>query len=427
MDRRFDPPGPLRGALRVPGDKSISHRALILGAMSHGRCGVRGIAPGADVVSTADALRTLGIEVFPEEHGTVAVQGGGWHMTAQADIDAGNSGTTMRLVVGAVAGRPGPCIMRGDASLSRRPMDRIAEPLRAMGARLDLTGGRFAPFTVWGGELHGIEYRLPVASAQVKGAVLLAGLQAEGATAVVEEQPARDHTERLLAWLAVDVRLEGGRVELVGVPNRLPLPAFDLDVPGDFSSAAFWLVAAAITPGSDLRVEGVGLNPTRTGLLDVLAAMGAVIETEPGPFAPEPAGTIRVRTSRLAATEVGGDLIPRIIDELPLVALAATQAEGSTVIRDAGELRVKESDRIAAVADGLRALGASVEELPDGIVVTGPTPLRGGRVDSHLDHRLALSWAVAGIAAGEPVVVEGWESTAVSYPGFEDALAGVTG
>jgi 3-phosphoshikimate 1-carboxyvinyltransferase len=427
MDHALEPAGPLRGALRVPGDKSISHRALIFGAMSHGRNRIRNCAPGQDVASTAAALETLGVGVSLGAPGEIEVQGSGWHMPARADVDAGNSGTTIRLLAGAVAGRPGPCTFRGDASLSRRPMDRVAEPLRRMGARVDLTEGRFPPFTVAGGGLAGIEYQLPVASAQVKGAVLLAGLQAAGATAVVEAHPSRDHTERLLAWLGVDVGIAHGRVEIKGVPDRLPLPAFDLEVPGDFSSAAFWLVAACLTPGSDVRIEGVGLNPTRTGLLDVLAAMGAAVEVEPGLQGAEPAGTIRARFGPLGAATVAGDLIPRIIDELPLVALAATQAEGSTTIRDAGELRVKESDRIRSVAEGLRLLGASVEELPDGMVVTGPTPLRGARLDSRLDHRLALTWAVASMAAGEPVIIEGWESTHVSYPGFEGAIARLVG
>jgi 3-phosphoshikimate 1-carboxyvinyltransferase len=261
----------------------------------------------------------------------------------------------------------------------------------------------------------------------VKGAVLLAGLQAAGATSVLEAYPSRDHTERLLSWLGIDVGISHGRVELRGVPGRLPLPAFDLDVPGDFSSAAFWLVAACLTAGSDLVIDGVGLNPTRTGLLEVLRAMGAAMEVEPGPPDPEPSGSVHVRSGALAAATVEGSLIPRIIDELPLVALAATQAEGSTVIREAGELRVKESDRIRALAQGLRALGGDVEELADGLVVTGPTPLRGARLDSHHDHRLALTWAVASIVAGEPVIIEGWESTRVSYPDFEEGIARLVG
>jgi 3-phosphoshikimate 1-carboxyvinyltransferase len=427
MDHTFEPPGPLRGTLGVPGDKSISHRALIFGAMSHGRVRVRNHAPGRDVAATAAGLEALGVDVSLAAHGELEIQGTGWHIPAKADVDAGNSGTTMRLLAGAVAGRPGPCTFRGDASLSRRPMDRVADPLRRMGARIELTQDRFPPFTVSGGGLCGIDYELPVASAQVKGAVLLAGLQAAGATSVLEAYPSRDHTERLLSWLGIDVGISHGRVELRGVPGRLPLPAFDLDVPGDFSSAAFWLVAACLTAGSDLVIDGVGLNPTRTGLLEVLRAMGAAMEVEPGPPDPEPSGSVHVRSGALAAATVEGSLIPRIIDELPLVALAATQAEGSTVIREAGELRVKESDRIRALAQGLRALGGDVEELADGLVVTGPTPLRGARLDSHHDHRLALTWAVASIVAGEPVIIEGWESTRVSYPDFEEGIARLVG
>jgi 3-phosphoshikimate 1-carboxyvinyltransferase len=427
LNHTFEPTGPLRGALRIPGDKSISHRALIFGAMAEGRVRIRNVAPGQDVASTVAAVGRLGAAVQARSDAEIEIRGNGWSLPARADVDAGNSGTTMRLLAGAVAGRPGEFTFRGDASLTRRPMDRVAEPLRRMGASVELRDGRFPPFTVSGGDLSGIEYELPVASAQVKGAVLLAGLQAEGATAVVEAHQSRDHTERLLAWLGVDVAVSPGRVELKGVPGQLPLPPFDLDVPGDFSSAAFWLVAACLTPGSELRIEDVGLNPTRTGLLDVLAAMGALIEIEAGPPGAEPTGMIHVRSGPLRAATVGGDLIPRIIDELPVVALAATQAEGATVIRDAAELRLKESDRIRSVADGLRALGASVEELPDGLVVTGPTPLRGGRVEARMDHRLALTWAVASMAAGEPVVIDGWESTHVSYPGFEGAIARLTG
>jgi 3-phosphoshikimate 1-carboxyvinyltransferase len=426
MDHTFRPAGPLRGTMRVPGDKSISHRGLILGAMSHGRVRIRNCAPGADVASTASALETLGVDISVGPQGEFEIQGTGWHVPAGTDIDAGNSGTTIRLLAGAVAGRTGPCTFRGDASLSRRPMGRVAEPLRRMGATVVLAEGGTPPFTVSGGSLHGIEYELPVASAQVKGAVLLAGLQAEGATAVIETHPSRDHTERLLSWLGIEVGSSKGRVELEGVPGRLPLPAFDLEVPGDFSSAAFWLVAACLTPGSDVTIEGVGLNDTRTGLLEVLAQMGASVEVEPGPSGPEPSGSIRVRAGALGPATVEGDLVPRVIDELPLVALAATRAEGTTVIRGAAELRVKESDRIHTVAEGLRALGGSVEELPDGLVVTGPTPLRGARLASHRDHRLALTWAVASLAAGEPVIIEGWEATGVSYPGFEEGIARLT-
>lgn len=432
MDRTFEPVGPLRGRLRVPGDKSISHRALIFGGMSGGRVQIRNCAPGQDVASTASALATLGVGVRSASlngDGVVEIEGNGWSMAARAELDAGNSGTTSRLLAGAVAGRPGPCTFRGDASLSRRPMDRIAEPLRRMGATVELTDGRFPPFTVSGGDLKGIEYELPVASAQVKGAVLLAGLQAVGTTTVVEVHPSRDHTERMLAWLGVGVGTSDGQVRLED-GGWLPLPAFDLDVPGDFSSAAFWLVAACLTPGSEVHVEGVGLNPTRTGLLEVLAAMGAAVEIEMADAVStggEPVGTIHARFGALGAATVEGDLIPRIIDELPIVALAATQAEGSTVIRDAAELRVKESDRIRSVAEGLRALGASVEELPDGMVITGPTPLRGGRVPARMDHRLALTWAVASMSASDPVIIEGWESTHVSYPGFEGAIARLAG
>ena len=415
----------LRGTLVVPGDKSVSHRGLILAAMARGRCVIRGAAPGADVASTKDSLARLGLDVAPGPvPAQMEVDGLGWDVVPEASLDAGNSGTTMRLLAGALAGRPGTYLLSGDASLSSRPMERVAVPLRLMGARVELGIGGRPPMRVHGGRLQGITYPMPVASAQVKGAVLLAGLQAAGPTRVTEPAPSRDHTERLLAWLGLPVSIEPGSVALPAGPH-LPLPRFDLHVPGDFSSAAFWLTAAAIVPGSEVVLPGVGINQSRTGLLDVLGAMGAPVEVAPGGDAPEPVGSLRARTASgwLRATEVGGGLVARTIDELPLVAVAATQADGVTVIRDAAELRVKESDRLAVLTAGLRALGAEIEEAPDGIAVRGPARLHGGRVDAGGDHRMAMAFAVAALVASEPVTISGWESTVISYPGFLDALA----
>jgi len=415
----------LEGNLAVPGDKSVSHRALIFAAMAAGRSVIRGAAHGADVASTAASLARLGLDV---PAGSVprllSVEGLGWEVARDADLDAGNSGTTMRLLTGALAGRPGRFVLSGDASLSSRPMERVASPLRRMGASVSLAKGGRPPIQVEGRPLHGIAYDIPIASAQVKGAVLLAGLQAEGPTSVAEPGVSRDHTERMLAWLGLPVTIAPGTVTL-GAGKHLPLPAFELDVPGDFSSAAFWVVAATLVPGSQVCIEGVGVNPSRTGLLEILASMGAEVEVIPQAAEPELIGSLRARSAGLRGVRVSGGVVARTIDELSLVAVAATQAEGVTTIRDAAELRVKESDRLAVLASGLRELGADVEEAPDGLSVRGPTPLSGGRVESAGDHRMAMAFAVAAMIASGPVTIGGWEGTAISYPGFLDDLAGL--
>lgn len=425
MDTTIHPLRRLRGILSVPGDKSISHRGLLLGAMAKGRSRIEGMAPGQDVASTLASIRVLGVDVQPTGEGRLEIDGPGWEISGGATLDAGNSATTMRLLAGALAGRPGSYVLAGDASLSRRPMDRVAIPLRRMGARVALADDRYPPIRLRGGSLRGTSYDLPMASAQVKGAILLAGLQAAGPTRISEPAPSRDHTERLLAWLGLSLSSTPGRIELSDAGDRLPLPAFDLAVPGDLSSAAFFLVAACLIPGSDLRLADVSLNPSRTGIVDILASMGASLEVKPEAADPEPRGAIRVRSASLSATEIGGELIPRTIDELPLVALAATQAEGTTIIRDAAELRVKESDRLAVLARGLRRLGADVEESPDGLHIRGPTPLTGGVVDPQGDHRLALAFAVAAMTGGGSVTIAGWECTHVSFPGFLETVAQV--
>lgn len=424
MDQTIEPAKRIEGRLTVPGDKSVTHRGLILSAMAAGRSSIRKAAPGKDVISTAECLQILGVQVSDLSRHDIEVEGQGWRVAGAADLDAGNSGTTMRLLTGALAGRSGTYRLEGDESLTARPMDRVAEPLRLMGAGVDLREGRYPPVTLKGGPLQGVSYRSPVASAQVKGAVLLAGLQAQGPTRVTEPSPSRDHTERLLQWLGVNVSHGDATVELTE-SDALPLPSFELIVPGDFSSAAYLLVAACIAPYGDMVLEDVGTNPSRTGLLDVLLQMGSDLETETLSQDPEPKGLIRARSSRFKGTEVGGELTLRTIDELPLVALTATQAEGTTEVRDASELRIKEADRIGVLAEGLRELGARIEELPDGFVVTGPTRLSGGKVDPQGDHRLALTFAVAGLIAEGPVVISGWECTAVSFPKFEETLKAV--
>lgn len=423
-EERIEPVARVVGDVVVPGDKSISHRALLLGALARGRTYVGNLSPAADVASTARCLAALGAVLRPFGDGRVVVEGGGLGhglRTPGHPLDCGNSGTTMRLLAGVCAAHPLDAVLDGDASLRRRPMERVAEPLRAMGAEVETTCGR-APLRIRGRErLRGGEHRLPVASAQVKSAVLLAGLAADSPTTVVEPATSRDHTERLLRRCGIAVDVCGARVTVV--PGE-PEP-FGLAVPGDLSSAAFFLALAAARPGWWVRCREVTLNPGRTGILEVLEAMGAEVEIEERPPAAdvEPVGDVTVRGGRLRGTRIAGDLIPRCLDELPVLAVLATQAEGETVVADAGELRVKESDRIAVLVAGLRTFGARVEELDDGFVVLGPTPLHAARVDSGGDHRLAMAWMVAGcLSEGGSTVVTGTESIAISYPGFVSDL-----
>ncbi len=426
MEQAVRRPPRLRGTLRVPGDKSISHRAALLAALADGPSRIRSFLAGEDCLATLGCLRALGVQWRLEDGGTLEVTGAGLHGLREPDqvLDCANSGTSMRLLSGILAGQPFLSVLSGDASLRSRPMDRVAEPLRLMGATVAArAGGRLAPLSISGGNLHGIRYRLPVASAQVKSAVLLAGLFASGETVVEEPAPSRDHTERMLERAGVDIRREGPAIRLLA-PSRLePL---DMTVPADVSSAAFWLVAATVHPDAELRLLGVGLNPTRTGLLDVLRQMGADIEVEEERTAGgETAADLVARSSRLQGVEVGGEIIPRLIDEVPALAVAASFAQGRTVVRDAAELRLKESDRIAAVAGQLRALGARVEELPDGLVIEGGDGLRGGRVDSGGDHRLAMALAMAGLLAEGETLVAGADAVDISYPAFWHDLESV--
>jgi len=421
MNKIFSPVTRIAGTLRVPGDKSISHRGLIVAAMTNGACQIKGLGAGEDVASTMRCLESLGYELSLGG-GEATLTGNGWRPRAGTDLDAGNSGTTMRLLSGALAGRPGSYRLTGDASLSRRPMGRIAEPLRLMGGKVSLFPGDLPPVEIEGMPLTGLSYTLPVPSAQVKGSILLAGLQAQGQTRITEVLPSRDHTERMLKWLGAEIEITSG-VTLLSSPGALhEHKGFQLDVPGDFSSAAYLLTAACLVGKGQVEVAHVGLNPGRTGLLDILIAMGANLDQTIETTDPEPIGRVTARGAELSAVEIGAELIPRSIDELPLAALAATQATGITVIRDAAELRFKESDRIGALAKGLRTLGASVEDMPDGLIIEGPTSLTGGTVDSEGDHRIALTFAVAAMVASDPISIEGWECTAISYPGFEEDL-----
>jgi 3-phosphoshikimate 1-carboxyvinyltransferase len=444
---RFGPGPALRGSLRPPPDKSISHRAALLAGMGEGETSVTGYLDAADTRSTLGALRALGCVV--EELGEsaaapggidvriegVGLRGPGRSATAErTTIDVGNAGTLLRILPGWLAGQgAGEWELDGDESIRRRPVDRVAEPLRAMGANVSASEERLPPLVVRGAELHGAVHRLPVASAQVKSCLLLAGLLAEGETEVIEPAPSRDHTERMLQARGVRIQAEDLRTlpGLGGPPERRlriapveRLDAGELAVPGDFSSAAFFLVGAVLVPGSDVRMTGTGINPTRVGLLGILNRMGAPIGVEDEAMLPggEPVGTAFARHGPLDRTRVGGPEVPITIDELPLVALAGCFAEGETVVSGAQELRHKESDRIAAVVDGLSGLGAKIEAREDGFAVTGTGGLRGGTLDAQGDHRLAMLGAIAGLASSEGVEVHGMEAAAVSYPGFERDL-----
>jgi 3-phosphoshikimate 1-carboxyvinyltransferase len=431
MNRTFSPSGPLRGRLDTPPDKSISHRAALFAAMSERPVRISNYLRGEDTLSTLAAVEALGAQVR-DAGDEMVVDGVGLRggVRPRADIDVGNAGTLMRLLPGWLAGEPaGTWTLDGDASIRRRPVDRIAAPLRAMGARIDAREQRLPPVTISGGSLHGIEYDMPVASAQVKSCVLLAGLLADGETVVVEPEASRDHTERMLLGAGADVSRDGTRVS---VRPAEALELGDVAVPGDPSSAAFHVAAAVLVAGSSVTLAGMGSNWTRTGFLRIAERMGVTLDAplEPAgaPLTPaEPVCDLEVRHTPLRGTVVEAGEVPLAIDELPLVALLGCFAEGETVVRGAGELRVKESDRIATVVDGLSGLGASIEATEDGFVVTGTGGLRGGVLAAHGDHRLAMLGAVAGLASAQGVQVLGMEAAAVSYPGFIDDLGRLGG
>ena len=417
------PGAALRGRMSVPGDKSISHRAVLLGAIAEGATRAGNFSPAADCQATLGVVRALGVEVVESGPAALVVRGKGLNGLQEADdvLDCVRSGTTMRLLAGLLAGQPFFSVLNGDAQLQRRPMDRIVEPLRRMGAVvMGRDGGRRPPLAIQGGRLRGIDYTLPVSSAQVKSALLLAGLYADSPTTLRVPGPARDHTERMIR--AMGARLEIEDLKL-GIEPGQRLEVVELTVPGDFSSAAFLLVAATLVPGSEITVEGVGINPTRTGLLDVLQVMGAEVAVHDERMAGgEPVADLTICTSELCGVEVGGDLVVRTIDEFPILAIAATQARGETLVRDAAELRVKETDRIATAVEELRCLGAEIEPRADGFIVCGPTPLVGTAVHTHGDHRLAMALVVAGLIARGETTVRDVDCIADSFPGFEAAL-----
>ena len=422
----------MRGELRVPGDKSISHRVAMLSSLAAGTSTIHGFLRSEDCLNTLHAMEAMGAGVQQGADGSIRVEGTGGVLRSPDNVlDMGNSGTGMRLLTGLLAGFPIQAELTGDASLLSRPMKRIQQPLCEMGASVELLGSNgCGPIRIAGGNLHAITYELPVASAQIKSAVLLAGLSVAGEVCVVEPEETRDHTERILAALGLPLEVQGRTIRLQGDPARLEsLPSRDWNVPGDFSSAAFWLVAAAMTPGSDVTITGVGLNVRRTALLAVLDRMGADVQVQIDPASTdwEQTGTITIKGGRLQGTTVCGKEIPNLIDELPLVAVAGAVAAGETIVADAAELRVKESDRIASVCRNLILMGCDAEERPDGFIVRGGPVAGGATLQSYMDHRIVMAMSVLSLHAAKPVVIEDVACVATSYPTFWQDLETLCG
>ncbi|MFP3388001.1 3-phosphoshikimate 1-carboxyvinyltransferase [Brevibacillus sp. SIMBA_040] len=416
----------IEGTIRVPGDKSISHRAVMFGALANGTTTIEGFLPGADCLSTISCFRSMGIEI--EQQGDeVTVQGKGWFGLEEPSehLEVGNSGTTIRLMAGIMSTQPFHVVMEGDESIAKRPMRRVIGPLRQMGAKIDgRKDGEFTPLSIRGGDLQAISYQSPVASAQVKSAILLAGLQAKGVTSVTEPHLSRDHTERMLQAFGVQVVRDGLTVSVEGGQE---LTGRAISVPGDISSAAFLIAAVMVVPGSSLLIENVGINPSRTGIIDVVKAMGGSLELLNERIVnEEPVADLLVTHSELHGIEIAGDIIPRLIDEIPVIAVIASQAKGQTIIRDAEELKVKETDRIATVVSQLSKFGAKVTPTDDGMIIEGETSLTGAVIDSHGDHRIGMAMAIAGLAAAGETVVENDEAIDVSFPGFAQLLEKVS-
>jgi 3-phosphoshikimate 1-carboxyvinyltransferase len=421
----------LQGRIRVPGDKSISHRALMLGALAQGETVIHGLLLGEDPRSTASCFRSMGAEISDLNTEEVRVRGIGLGNLVEPSnvLDAGNSGTTLRLMLGILASHPDRFFtVTGDSSLRSRPMSRVVKPLQQMGAQIwGRKQNSLAPLAIQGQVLKPIHYYSPIASAQVKSCILLAGLMTQGKTTVTEPALSRDHSERMLRAFGADLTVDP-ETNSVTVTGQSQLQGQTVIVPGDISSAAFWLVAGAIVPGSDLTIENVGINPTRTGVLEILDRMGANITLEnQREVAGEPVADLRVRHSQLKACEISGDVIPRLIDEIPILAVAAAFAEGTTIVKDAEELRVKESDRITIMATQLNQMGASVKELLDGMEITGGKPLKGADVDSYTDHRIAMSLAIAALNAAGTTTIHRAEAAAISYPDFTPTLKRIAG
>ncbi len=417
--RLINPKKALKGELHVPGDKSISHRSIMFGSIAVGKTVIHNFLMGEDCLSTISCFRKLGVEIDVSDE-EVIVHGKGWdHLKEPKDIlNVGNSGTTTRLIMGILAGRPFHTVLIGDDSIAKRPMKRVTEPLKQFGTLIDgRDEGNFTPLSIRGGNLKGIRYSLPVASAQVKSALILAGLQAEGTTEIVEPERTRNHTEKMIVEFGGTVERDG---ETIKVKGGQSLRGTEIYVPGDISSAAFFMVAAAIVPGSRVVLKNVGLNETRIGIVEVMKKMGASVEVVEHSKEGEPIGDILVESSDLTGIEIGGDLIPSLIDEIPVIALLATQASGKTVIKDAEELKVKETNRIDAVVNELSKLGADIKGTEDGMIIKGKTALHGGEVHSWGDHRIGMTLAVASLLTDSDVYLNGSESVNISYPSFFD-------
>ncbi len=421
MNITIAPKKSIQGKIKVPGDKSISHRALMFGAIAEGETEIKDILRGEDVMSTLHCLESLGVKIENKQD-TVIVHGNGLFGLKAPDqiLDAGNSGTTMRLLSGILAGQNFQTELTGDSSLRKRPMNRIADPLRAMGADIQTSENGRPPLTITGKKLTPLNYISPVASAQVKSCVLLAGLHTEGTTSVTEPVLSRDHTERILEAFGVPVKRDGLRVSVNG---HTPLKGTAVQVPGDISSAAFFLVAASLMKDSEMLIQNIGINPSRIGILDVLIKMGSNIRLiNERILNGEPFADIEVKSSQLMGTVIEGDIIPKVIDEIPILAIAATQAEGKTIIRDASELRVKETDRVQTVTDNLQKMGIDLEAKDDGFIIEGPQPLKGTVLESYGDHRIAMGFAVASLLAETRTVIQHAECAEISFPGFYDLL-----
>ncbi|MDN5351412.1 MAG: 3-phosphoshikimate 1-carboxyvinyltransferase [Clostridiales bacterium] len=411
----------LKGTIEVPGDKSISHRGVMFGGISRGKTHIKGFLAGEDCLSTIRCFRGLGVEIRQEGDEVEVIGRGTNGLTEPTDVlNAGNSGTTMRLMSGILAGQSFLSIITGDQSLRSRPMARVADPLRLMGAKIDgRNGGKLAPLVIRGGNLKGMVYQSPVASAQVKSAILLSGLYADGITTVVEKEKTRDHTEKMLRAFGGNVSVSGLQVSV----SASKLEGQSIQVPGDISSAAFFMVAAAAMPGAELKIKNVGLNPTRTGIIDVLEAMGATIEIEDRfESGGEPMGTIVIKGGVLHGTEISGEMIPRLVDEIPVIAVAAALAEGKTRITGAEELKFKESNRIDAMVSALGTVGANIKALPDGMEIVGPSKIQGGAIDSLGDHRIAMAMAVCGLFSEQAIEIEDSACIDISFPQFETLL-----
>jgi 3-phosphoshikimate 1-carboxyvinyltransferase len=408
----------LKGVIEIPGDKSISHRSVMFGSIANGVTRVTNFLPGDDCLSTISCFRKLGV-VIEENENEITIYGNGFDGLKEPNdlLDVGNSGTTIRLLLGILAGRPFHSSLIGDHSIGKRPMTRVTEPLKTMGAKIDgRKNGEFTPLSMRGGSLNPIHYQMPVASAQVKSALILAGLQAEGETTIIEKAESRDHTERMIRKFGGEIQKDNRTITVKGGQKLI---ASDILVPGDISSAAFFLVAGAIVPDSEIVLKNVGLNPTRTGIIEIMKKMGANLEIHQNVAdAFEPAGDLTIKTSSLKGTVIEGDVIPRLIDEIPIIALLATQAEGKTIIKDASELKVKETNRIDTVVQELTKLGASIEATEDGMIIQGGTALKGGTVSSHGDHRIGMMLAIASLLCKDEVHLENPEAISVSYPNF---------